>query len=55
MKRILPKRQFGRREPSVMWEMLLSDVGQFVISFNQWTSTFAVRLPANCASPMSNN
>ena len=39
----------------MQWEMLLSDVGQFVISFSQWTSTFAVRLPANCASPMSNN
>ena len=59
---ILPKWQFGRRKPSaIQWEKFIGDVWQFVIPFYQWTSTLArwhivkVRLPANCASPMSSN
>ena len=59
---ILPKGQFGRLEPFAMqWEKLMCDVRQFVIPFNQWTSTLArrhivkVRLPASCARPLSSN
>ena len=41
---ILPKRQFGGREPSAMqWEKLICDVWQFVIPFYRWTSTLARR------------